>query len=57
MKITSVLLALLSALSITACGGGGSSSNNTSSPATTGACATASNCALPGSVAAVPPQN
>lgn len=43
-------------IQLIACGGGGSSSN-TASPATTGACATAANCALPSSVSAVPPQN
>lgn len=41
---------------ITACGGGGGSSAS-STPATSGACATASNCTLPSSVAGVPPQN
>ena len=41
-------------LGLVACGGGGSAS---STPATSGACATASNCTLPSSVAGVPPQN
>lgn len=45
---------ILVALSLNACGGGGGSSG--ASTATTGTCATASNCALPSSVAGVPPQ-
>lgn len=53
-------LALVSAgLLLVGCGGGGggSSASNPSTPATAGACATASNCTLPSSVAGVPPQN
>jgi hypothetical protein len=42
---------------LTACGGGGGGSSTASTPATSGACATASNCTLPSSVAGVPPQN
>ena len=40
---------------LVACGGGGSSAA-TATPATSGACATASNCTLPSAVSAVPPQ-
>lgn len=47
------LMAILG-LSLSACGGGGGTG---STPASSGACATASNCALPSSVAGVPPQN
>ena len=43
-------------LGLSACGGGGGGSAS-STPATSGACATASNCTLPSSVAGVPPQN
>lgn len=42
-------------LGLSACGGGGGSASST--PATSGACATASNFTLPISVAGVPPQN
>jgi hypothetical protein len=45
-----ISLCLLAGLS--ACGGGGGGA----STATSGTCATASNCALPSSVAGVPPQ-
>lgn len=51
----SVLCLFISGLS--ACGGGGGGSSASSTPATSGACATASNCTLPSSVAGVPPQN
>ena len=41
---------------LTACSGGGGG-GAASTPASSGACATASNCTLPSSVAGVPPQN
>ncbi len=43
-------------LGLSACGGGGGG-GTASTPASSGACATASNCTLPSSVAGVPPQN
>lgn len=43
--------------SLMGCGGGGGGSSTSSTPASSGTCATASNCALPSSVSGVPPQN
>lgn len=57
MHVAKVIGLSLAVLQLVACGGGGSGSTNTAAPATTGACATAANCALPSSVSAVPPQN
>lgn len=58
MRTIKVLFLLWGLFQLVACGGGGGgSSSNTPSTASSGTCAVASNCALPGSVAAVPPQN
>ena len=57
LKLIGISVAL-SAL-LVACGGGGGGGGGTASstPASTGTCATASNCALPSSVSGIPPQN
>ena len=52
-KYIKFLGCLVIVFSLSACGGGGGGA----SPATSGTCATASNCTLPSSVAGVPPQN
>ena len=44
---------LVTVFSLSACGGGGGGGAST---ATSGACATASNCTLPSAVSGVPPQ-
>lgn len=56
MKMIKLVCVAVGLMQLVACGGGGSSSNAPAT-ATTGACANAANCALPGSVSAVPPQN
>jgi hypothetical protein len=55
LKLIGISVAL-SAL-LVACGGGGGGGTASSTPASTGTCATASNCALPSSVSGIPPQN
>jgi hypothetical protein len=52
-KYIKFLGCLVAVFSLSACGSGGGSG---ASPATSGTCATASNCTLPSSVAGVPPQ-
>jgi hypothetical protein len=59
MKIKYLKLIAISVLlcaGLVACGGGGGGST-ASTPASSGTCATASNCALPSSVSGIPPQN
>jgi len=56
LKLVGISMALSAAL--VGCGGGGGGGGTASStPASAGACATASNCALPSSVSGIPPQN
>ncbi len=51
-KYIKFLGCLVAVFSLSACGGGGGGA----STATSGACATASNCTLPSAVSGVPPQ-
>jgi len=53
-KYIKFLGCLVAVFSLSACGGGGGGGG--ASSATSGACATASNCALPSAVSGVPPQ-
>ncbi len=55
-RLLGVTLLVVLGFGLAACGGGGGG-GAASTPATSGACATASNCTLPSSVAGVPPQN
>lgn len=55
-RLLSVTALVAFSFGLSACGGGGGG-GTASTPATSGACATASNCTLPSSVAGVPPQN
>lgn len=55
LKLVAISIALPAFL--LACGGGGGGGGTTSTPASSGTCATASNCALPSSVSGIPPQN
>ena len=52
-KYIKFLGCLVAVFSLSACGSGGGSGAST---ATSGACATASNCTLPSAVSGVPPQ-
>lgn len=56
-RLLSIVMLVVLGMGLSACGGGGGGSSASSTPATSGACATASNCTLPSSVAGVPPQN
>lgn len=55
-RLLSAVALVTTILGLSACGGGGGG-GTASTPASSGACATASNCTLPSSVAGVPPQN
>jgi hypothetical protein len=54
--LKSLFFSITLCISLVSCGGGGGG-GGTASAATSGTCATASNCTIPSAVSGIPPQN